>query len=85
VRAALASGAEGRRLTRLYSCHVAPLVQAGRLRLVLSEAEPRLSRRICGPPEGRHATPKVRAFLDFAAPRLRKQFASFSAAAQVLG
>jgi DNA-binding transcriptional LysR family regulator len=84
VRAALASAAEGRGLTRLYSYHVAPLVQAGRLQLVLPEAEPPAVPAHLLTPDGRHATPKVRAFLDFATPRLRSQFASFSAAAQAL-
>ncbi len=85
VRAALASAAEGRGLTRLYSYHVAPLVQAGRLQVVLPEAEAPAVPAHLVTPEGRHATPKVRAFLDFAAPRLRRQFASFSAAAKALG
>ena len=84
VRAALASAAEGRGLTRLYSYHVAAMVQDGRLRLVLPEAEPPAVPAHLLTPEGRHSTPKVRAFLDFAAPRLRTQFASFSAAAQAL-
>lgn len=84
VRAALASAVEGRGLTRLYSYHVAPMVQAGRLRVVLPEAElPAVPAHLVTP-EGRHATPKVRAFLDFAAPRLRSQFASLSAAAHAL-
>ena len=82
VRAALASAAEGHGLTRLYSYHVAPLVQAGHLQLVLREAEPPAVPTHLLTPEGRHAMPKVRAFLDFAAPRLRSQFASFPASAQ---
>jgi DNA-binding transcriptional LysR family regulator len=85
VRAALASAAEGRGLTRLYSYHVAPLVQAGRLQVVLADAEPPAVPAHLLTPEGRHANPKVRAFLDFAAPRLRSQFASHSAAARALG
>jgi DNA-binding transcriptional LysR family regulator len=84
VRAALASAAEGRGLTRLYSYHVAPLVRAGRLQVVLAEAEPPSVPAHLITPEGRHAAPKVRAFLDFAAPRLRAQFASFSADAREL-
>jgi DNA-binding transcriptional LysR family regulator len=84
VRAALASAAEGRGLTRLYSYHVAPLVRAGRLQTVLSEAEPPAVPAHLLTPDGRHMTPKVRAFLDFAAPRLRTQFASFSADAHAL-
>ena len=84
VRAALASAAEGHGLTRLYSYHVAPLVQAGRLKVILHEAEaPPVPAHLLTP-EGRHLTPKVGAFLDFAAPRLRSQFASLSAAARAL-
>jgi DNA-binding transcriptional LysR family regulator len=84
VRAALASAAEGRGLTRLYSYHVAPMVQAGRLRVILHEAEfPAVPAHLLTP-EGRHLAPKVRAFLDFATPRLRSQFAAFSAAARAL-
>ena len=85
VRVALASAAEGHGLTRLYSYHVAPLVQAGRLQVILPEAEPPAVPAHLLTPEGRHATPKVRAFLDFAAPRLRSHFASYSAAAKTLG
>ena len=84
IRAALASAAEGHGLTRLYSFHVAPLVQAGRLRVVLPQAEPATVPAHLLTPEGRHATPKVRAFLDFATPRLRRLFASFSAVARSL-
>jgi DNA-binding transcriptional LysR family regulator len=84
VRAAAASAAEGHGLTRLYVYHVAPLVQAGRLRIILREAEPPVVPAHLLTPEGRHATPKVRAFLDFATPRLRSRFASFSAIAQAL-
>jgi DNA-binding transcriptional LysR family regulator len=85
VRAALASAAEGRGLTRLYSYHVAALVQAGRLQVVLADAEPPAVPAHLLTPEGRHATPKVRAFLDFAAPPLRRHFASVSAEAKTLG
>jgi DNA-binding transcriptional LysR family regulator len=85
VRAALASAAEGRGLTRLYSYHVAALVQAGRLQVVLTDAEPPPVPAHLVTPEGRLATPKVRAFLDFAAPPLRKHFASFSDDAKALG
>jgi DNA-binding transcriptional LysR family regulator len=84
VRAALASAAEGHGLTRLYSYHVAALVQAGRLRVVLADAEPPPVPAHLLTPEGRHATPKVRAFLDFAAPLLRRHFATFSNEAKAL-
>ena len=85
VRAARTSAAEGRGLTRLYWFHVADLVQAGRLQVVLRDAEPQAVPAHLLTPEGRHSTPKVRAFLDFAAPRLRTQFASHAAAARAFG
>jgi DNA-binding transcriptional LysR family regulator len=84
VRAARASAAEGRGLTRLYWFHVAPLVQAGLLQVVLRQAEPPAVPAHLLTPEGRHATPKVRTFLDFAAPRLRTAFASHAADARAL-
>jgi DNA-binding transcriptional LysR family regulator len=85
VRAAATSAAEGRGLTRLYSFHVASLVQCGRLQVVLPEAEPPTIPAHLLTPDGRHTSPKVRAFLDFATPRLRTQFASFSVVAKALG
>jgi DNA-binding transcriptional LysR family regulator len=75
VRAALASAIEGHGLTRLYSYHVAEAVKAGQLRVVLADAEfPPLPIHLLTP-QGRASVPKVRAFLDFAAPRLRSTFA----------
>jgi DNA-binding transcriptional LysR family regulator len=85
VRAALASAIEGRGVTRLYSYHVAPDVRAGRLEVVLPEAENAPMPVHLLTPEGRAATPKVRAFLDFAAPRLRERFASLAVDARTLG
>jgi len=85
VRAALASAIEGRGLTRLYSYHVAEAVKAGRLKVVLADAEfPALPIHLLTP-QGRASVPKVRAFLDFAAPRLRQIFASLAADARALG
>jgi len=85
VRAAIASAIEGRGLTRLYSYHVAEAVKAGRLKVVLADAEfPALPIHLLTP-QGRASVPKVRAFLDFAAPRLRQIFASLAADARALG
>ena len=85
VRAAMASAIEGRGLTRLYSYHVAEAVKAGRLKVVLADAEfPALPIHLLTP-QGRAAVPKVRAFLDFAAPRLRQIFASLASDARALG
>jgi len=85
VRAALASAIEGRGVTRLYSYHVAPDVRAGRLEVVLPGAEHAPMPVHLLTPEGRTAAPKVRAFLDFAAPRLRECFASLAVDARTLG
>ncbi len=75
VKAALAAAIAGLGVTRLYSFHVAEAVQAGLLQVVLAEAEaPGLPVHLLTSP-GRAAVPKVRAFLDLAAPQLRADFA----------
>lgn len=85
VRAARASAIRGRGLTRLYSYHVADAVSSGQLQVVLASAEyPPMPVHLLTP-KGRIAVPKVRAFLDYAAPRLRKEFARLSVEAQALG
>jgi DNA-binding transcriptional LysR family regulator len=84
VRAAAASSAAGIGLTRLYSYHVAEYVRDGRLRIVLANAEhPPLPVHLLAP-HGRMSVPKVRAFVDFAAPRLRKTFSRLAAEAGTL-
>jgi DNA-binding transcriptional LysR family regulator len=68
---AIAAALAGHGLTRVFSYQVADHVEARRLRIVLAEHEP--------PPipvhlvyaGGRHVAAKVRAFVDFAAERLR--------------
>jgi DNA-binding transcriptional LysR family regulator len=84
VRAAAASAAAGRGLTRLYSYHVAEYVRDGRLKIVLADAEhPPLPAHMLAP-QGRMSVPKVRAFVDYAAPRLRSEFARLAAEAGTL-
>jgi DNA-binding transcriptional LysR family regulator len=84
VRAALASAVAGGGVTRLYTYHVAERVLDGSLRLLLRDAEaPPLPVHLITP-QGRTSTPKVRAFLDFATPRLRAEFARLSADAEAL-
>jgi len=68
IQAALA----GFGLTRALSYQVAPHVQAGTLRIVLAEYEPRPIPIHLMYPEGRRAAAKVRAFVAFAAERLRQ-------------
>ncbi|MGY4573698.1 LysR family transcriptional regulator [Bradyrhizobium sp. USDA 3256] len=84
VRVAVASAVAGGGLTRLYSYHVAEYVRDGRLKIVLADAEhPALPVHLLTP-SGRMTVPKVRAFIDFAAPRLRSEFARMAAEAETL-
>ncbi|MGO1003606.1 LysR family transcriptional regulator [Lysobacter sp. CA196] len=75
VRAAIASTVDGHGVTRLLSYHVAPEIEQGALRLILADAEPEPVPVHLVSPYGRLAVPKVRAFVDFATPRLRASFA----------
>jgi DNA-binding transcriptional LysR family regulator len=74
VEAAVGSALEGYGLTRAFSYQVAEEVRAGKLVVVLPEAEsPAMPVHIVTP-EGRLSVPKVRAFVDFAVPRLKAKF-----------
>jgi DNA-binding transcriptional LysR family regulator len=84
VRAALASAVDGHGVTRLYTYHVAERVQDGSLKIVLRDAEPATMPVHLVTPQGRMSVPKVRAFVDFAVPRLRAEFARLSAEADAL-
>lgn len=81
VRAAVASAVEGHGVTRLFSYHIADELQDDRLQIVLDKDEhPPLPAHLLAP-QGRFSVPKVRAFIDFAAPRLKTYFARLSGAA----
>jgi DNA-binding transcriptional LysR family regulator len=84
VRAAVASAVDGLGVVRAYSYHLADHVRAGRLRIVLADAEhpPQPVHLVVQP--SRMPAPKVRAFLDFAAPRLRTEFGRLAAEARRL-
>jgi DNA-binding transcriptional LysR family regulator len=84
VRGALGAAVAGIGVTRLLTYHVAERVQDGSLQLILRDAEPPARPVHLVLPEGRRALPKVRAFIDFAAPRLRAEFARLSAEALAL-
>lgn len=84
VRAALASAAEGHGVTRLFTYHVAERVRDGSLRVILRDAEQAAMPVHLLVLQGRLAVPKVRSFVDFAAPRLRAAFARLSAEAVAL-
>lgn len=75
IRAAVASAVEGHGVTRMFSYHVAREVAAGQLEILLRDDEfPALPVHLVSP-QGRLSVPKVRAFVDFAVPRLRPAFA----------
>jgi DNA-binding transcriptional LysR family regulator len=76
VRAARASACEGHGVTRLLLYHIAEQVQDGTLRIILEDAEHAPEPVQVVTPYGRLAVPKVRAFVDFAVPRLRAHFAA---------
>ncbi len=79
IRAAVASAVEGHGITRMFSYHVAGEVGSGQLQILLAGDEfPALPVHLVSP-YGRLSVPKVRAFVDFAVPRLRPAFAGLAA------
>ena len=74
VRFARAAAIAGSGVTRLYCYHVADAVERGELKLLLTDWEMAALPVHLITPAGRASVPKVRAFLDFAAPRLRAAF-----------
>lgn len=84
VRAAVSSAADGLGVTRLYAYHLAERVRDRELQIVLAHAEPPpMPAHLIAPPT-RISAPKVRAFVDFAVPRLRAEFTRLAAEAQQL-
>ena len=78
VRAAVASAAEGNGVTRLFSYHIAEQIRDGQLQILLEKDEhPPLPAHLLAP-QGRFSVPKVRAFVDFAAPRFKRYFEQLS-------
>jgi DNA-binding transcriptional LysR family regulator len=82
LRAAVASAAEGRGVLRSFSYHVADEVADGRLRIILAQDEPPPLPVHLVVPHGRLSVPKVRAFVDFALPKLRAGFADWCKACE---
>jgi DNA-binding transcriptional LysR family regulator len=75
VRGVVASAVEGRGVARVFSCQVAEQVREGQLDIIVTgDEEPPLPVHVILP-NGRLSLRKVRAFVDFAIPRLRKYFA----------
>ncbi|MCC8404629.1 LysR family transcriptional regulator [Paraburkholderia sp. MMS20-SJTN17] len=74
IRSAVASALAGHGLTRVFSYHVAEYVKSGALKIVLRDNERSPLPIHLLTPQGRLSVPKVRAFVDFATPRLREHF-----------
>lgn len=74
IRAAVASAVAGHGVTRMFSYHVAQQIKEGTLEIVLRGSEHAPLPVHLLTPQGRLSVPKVRTFVDFAAPRLRRQF-----------
>lgn len=74
VEAAVASACEGYGLTRVFSYQVAEEIRAGKLKLVLADPDKAALPVHLITPEGRLSVPKVRAFFDFAVPKLKAEF-----------
>lgn len=74
TRGAVASAVDGRGVTRVLSYQAAGHVREGELQIVLAGDEPPPLPVHLISPHGRLSVPKVRAFVDFAVPRLRSHF-----------
>jgi DNA-binding transcriptional LysR family regulator len=82
-RAAIESAAEGHGVTRVLAYHAGPEIRRGDLQIVLADAEPEPLPINIISPYGRLSVPKVRAFVDFALPRLRARFACLAKDAEM--
>ena len=75
IRGAVGSAVGGRGVALFFSYQVAEQVRNGELEIVLAGCEPAALPVHVIAPQGRLSVPKVRAFMDFAVPRLRSHFA----------
>jgi DNA-binding transcriptional LysR family regulator len=75
IRGAVASVVGGRGVGRFFSYQVAEQLRQGELEIVLASDENSPMPVHMISPQGRLSVPKVRAFMDFAVPKLRSQFA----------
>jgi DNA-binding transcriptional LysR family regulator len=81
IRAAVASAVGGRGVTRMFSYHVADQLCDGSLQILLASDEHAPLPVHLIAPHGRPQVPKVRAFVDFAVPRLKAHYARLTAEA----
>lgn len=75
IRSAVDSAVGGGGVIRMFSYHIAEQVRDGSLDIVLKDDEHAPLPVHLISPHGRLSVPKVRAFVDFAVPRLKSQFA----------
>jgi DNA-binding transcriptional LysR family regulator len=68
---AVAAACTGRGITRVLSYQIAPELRAGKLKVILADFEPPPAPVHVVHAEGRRVAARVRAFVDFAAERLR--------------
>jgi DNA-binding transcriptional LysR family regulator len=80
IKGAVASTVGGRGVTRMFSYHIADQVRDGSLQIVLAGDEPLPLPVHLIAPHGRMQVPKVRAFVDFAVPRLKTYFSQLARA-----
>jgi len=74
IRAAVESAVQGRGVVRMFSYHLSDAVADGTLKIILVDDEHAPLPAHLVSPHGRLSVPKVRAFVDFALPRLREAF-----------
>jgi DNA-binding transcriptional LysR family regulator len=78
IRGAAASAVSGRGVTRMFAYHIADQLRDGSLQILLAGDEFAPIPVHLLAPHGRMQVPKVRAFVDFAVPRLKAHFALLS-------
>jgi len=78
LAAAVALAVQGRGVIRLFSYHIARELAEQELEVLLTDDEPAPMPVHLVSPHGRLSVPKVRAFVDFAVPRLRSAFARWT-------
>jgi DNA-binding transcriptional LysR family regulator len=74
IRGAVVAAVGGRGVTRMFSYHIADQLRDGRLQILLADDEHTPLPVHLLAPHGRMQAPKVRAFVDFAVPRLKAHF-----------
>jgi DNA-binding transcriptional LysR family regulator len=85
IHGAVASVVGGRGVGRFFSYQVAEQVHQGELEILLTGDEHSPTPVHVISPQGRLSVPKVRAFMDFAVPRLRNHFARLAKASSARG